>query len=199
MNNLYQFVYSLDFQLFQWLNSWAFWGPWIDALIVFRAVFLGWWMLAGLAAFGLFTLPPLATVFPSFRPFRRRNWEMIGAALVAASIARFGITELIRFFYDRARPFEVLSGVHQLIFRDGGGSFPSGHAVFYFAIAAVVSRYYPKTSILFFLAALNLSLARVQAGVHWPSDIVGGAIVGLGVGFLTCWLAENYLKPKTAA
>ena len=191
-------MYSLDLQLFRWLNSWAFWGSWTDALIVFRAIFLGWWMLAGLSAFGLFTLPPLAAVFPSFRPFRRRNWEMIGVALVAAGAARFGIAELIRFFYDRARPFEVLSGVHQLIFRDGGGSFPSGHATFYFAVATVVSRYYPKTSILFFLTALNLSLARVQAGVHWPSDIVGGAIIGLGIGFLTCWLAEKYLKPKTA-
>ncbi|MBI4132711.1 MAG: phosphatase PAP2 family protein [Candidatus Sungbacteria bacterium] len=193
-----EIVSQFDVASFHWFNGWAFWRPWIDAVIVFSAVFLGWWMLTGLVAFGLFTLSPLSTVFPSFRPFRKRNWEMIGVALIAAGIARFGVAELIRFFYDQMRPFEVLSDVHQLLFRDGGGSFPSGHATFYFAVAAVVWRYYPKTSILFFLAALNLSLARVQAGVHWPSDIAGGAIVGLGIGFLTHWLAGKYFKSKPA-
>ena len=192
----FQEMNLFDLILFQWLNSWAFWQPWADALIVFRAVFLGYWMLAALLAFGVATLAPLSTIFPSFRPFRLRNWEMIATALVGAMIARFGIAELIRFLYDRPRPFDLPAEafaeaggrVNQLIFRDSGGSFPSGHAVFYFAIAAVVSRYYPKASILFFLAAFNLSVARIQAGIHWPSDIVGGAIIGVAV-----W------KPKPAA
>ena len=175
-------MYGIDVTFFRWLNSWVFWQAWADAVIVFRAVFLGWWVLAGLLAFGVFTIPPLAAVFPSFRALRKKNWEMVGIAFLAALVSRFGITELIRFFYDRPRPFEVLTGIRQLLQHEAGGSFPSGHAAFYFAIAAVVSRYYPKTSILFFLAALNLSLARVQAGLHWPSDILGGAIIGIAVG-----------------
>lgn len=121
---------------------------------------------------------------------------MIFVALVTGLVARFGITELIRAFYNRPRPFEILSDLKQLVFHDGGGAFPSGHAAFFFAIAAVVSRYYPKTSILFFLAALNLSATRVQAGLHWPSDVVGGAMVGIAVGFLAHWLAEKYFKSK---
>lgn len=175
---------TLDTTLFWWLNSWALWRPWMDALIVFRADPFGYLVLAALLAFGIATLAPFSTVFPGFRQFRRKNWEMAFTALTAALVARFGIAELIRFFYDRPRPFEAIEGVRQLVFRDGGGSFPSGHAVFYFAIAAVVSRYYPKTSILFFLAALNLSVARVQTGLHWPSDIVGGAVIGIAVGLL---------------
>ena len=189
----------LDTTLFQWLNSWAFWRSWMDTLIVLGVAFLGYLMLAALFAFGMATLAPFSAIFPSFRPFRRKNWEMVFTALASALVARFGVAELIRFFYDRPRPFEALSGVHQLIFRDGGGSFPSGHATFYFAIAAVVSRYYPKASIIFYLAALNLSVARVQAGVHWPSDVLGGAVIGIAIGLLTYAIAQKFLKPKPAA
>lgn len=184
-------IYNLDVAIFRWLNSWAFWQSWADALIVFRAVFLGWWALAALLAFGVLTIPPLGSVFPSFRALRKKNWEMVGLALLAALVSRFGITELIRFFYNRPRPFEVLSDIHQIVFRDGGGSFPSGHAAFSFAVAAVVSRYYPKTGVLFFLAALNLSVARIQVGLHWPSDIVGGAIIGIAVGLSVSILVQH--------
>lgn len=190
------FIQHYDLLLLRWANAWVFWRPWADTLIVFRVEWLPWWVAAGLLAFGLAALSPLSTVFPSFLPLRRRNLEMVVTALAAGAVARFGVVEFIRAFYNRPRPFEVLSDLHLLVSHDSGGSFPSGHAAFFFAIAAVVSRYYPKTSIIFFLAALNLSLARVQAGLHWPSDILGGAIIGIAVGLLTHWLVKKYLKPK---
>ncbi len=192
-------IYDFDVVIFQWLNSWVFWQAWADAGIVFRAVFLGWWMLAGLFAFGVFTIPPLATVFPSFRQFRRKNWEMIVVVFAGALVARFGIVEVIRYFYDRPRPFEALPDINQIIFHAPGGSFPSGHAAFFFAIAAGVSRYYPKTSVLFYAAALSLSLNRVAAGLHWPSDILGGAVIGIAAGLAAHWACQKYLKPKPAA
>lgn len=183
-------LYQYDLALLRWANSWVFWKPWADTLTVFRVEWLPWWVVAGLLAFGALAF------LPRFSRFRRKNWEMVFAALSAGLIARFGVTELIRAFYNRPRPFEILADLKQLVFHDGGGAFPSGHAAFFFAIAAVVSRYYPKTSILFFLAALNLSAARVQAGVHWPSDILGGAAIGIAVGLTTYWLAKKYQNRK---
>lgn len=192
MMNFFEITRGYDLYLFRWLNSWVFWRPWADVLIVFRAEFLGYWLLVGLLTFGVFAF------HRRFSHLRNKNWEMIVTAFAAALIARFGVAEIIRFFYDRPRPFEIVDGVRRLIFRDGGGSFPSGHAVFYFAIAAVVSRYYPKTGIIFFLAALNLSLARIQAGLHWPSDILGGAVIGVAVGLLIHSAVKKILKPKTS-
>lgn len=186
MLDFFEIMRGYDLGVLRWLNSWAFWRPWMDALIVFRAVFFGYWIVAGLLVFGF------AAFWPRFSGLRKKNWEMIFVALFSAAVARFGLAELVRYFYSRPRPFEILPEVHQLIFRDGGGAFPSGHAVFSFAIAAVVARYYPKTSILFFLAALNMSLARVQAGIHWPSDILGGAIIGVAVGWLASKLYSRY-------
>lgn len=181
-------LYNIDLGVLHWLNSWAFWRPWLDALIVFCAAFLGYWIVVGLLGFGF------ATFWPKFSNLRRKNWEMILVALFSAAVARFGLAELVRYFYSRPRPFEVLPEIHQMIFRDGGSAFPSGHAVFSFAIAAVAARYYPKTSILFFLAALNMSVARVQAGIHWPSDILGGATLGIATGLVITALGRRFFQ-----
>ncbi len=184
----------MDETIFSLLNSWAFWDSGADVLIVFSAVFIGYWMIAGALAFGFFTVPPLSVVSPNLRRFRKKNWRMISFVLASAILARFGVVELIRLFYDRPRPFEVLSGVNQLIFRDGGASFPSGHTAFYFALAAAFSFYYPKTGILFFLAAIFMSIGRVAVGVHWPSDILGGALVGILTPFILRQVFPRFSK-----
>jgi undecaprenyl-diphosphatase len=185
-------IQQFDTEVLRWANAWVFWRPLADPFIIFRVEFLPWWVIVGLLAFGFATLPPLSTVFPSFRPLRRRNWEMVIVALIAGAIARFGVVGLIRAFYNRPRPFEVLPDLHQLLTHTPDGSFPSGHAAFFFAIAAVVGRYYPKTRVLFYATALSLSFSRVVTGLHWPSDIVGGAIIGIGAGFAAYWLTKKY-------
>lgn len=181
-------VNQLDLTIFQWLNSWV--GTGWDWAIVFRAVYL-WY--AVMAAISLFVI---VTFFLRFRTYRRRHLELFIFAFVSAAIARFGVTELIRFFYNRQRPFAVLEGVRVLkyqlfdLFNTADGSFPSGHAALAFAVATAVSFFYPKTSILFFLAALSIGFGRVAAGVHWPSDILGGAIVGIG----TAWCLKIFSR-----
>ena len=181
---------QIDTAVLRWANSWVFQKEWWDALIVFRVDWLPYWMVAGLLAFGLLAF------LPKFQGSFRRNWEMVFTAFAAGLVARFGVAELIRAFYDRPRPFEALSNIQQLVSHESGGSFPSGHASFFFALAAVVGRYYPKTSIAFYAAALSLSGARVVAGIHWPSDILGGAVIGIAVGLLAHQLIQKYLKPK---
>ncbi len=128
--------------------------------------------------------------FPKWRGNLKKNIEMVIFALASGVFSRFIIAEIIRFFYNRPRPFEVLDNVKQLVERSGWGSFPSGHASFSFAIAMAVAYYYPKTSILFFLAAFSIGGGRVAAGAHWPSDILAGAVVGI----LSAWLVKILLK-----
>ena len=86
-------------------------------------------------------------------------------------------------------------GVRQLVAHPNGASFPSGHASLAFGIAAGVAYYYPKTSIVFFVAALLVGVGRVVAGIHWPSDIVGGAIAGLMGAFLARRVMSAYTPP----
>lgn len=188
---------QLDLVLFQWLNSWAGVRPLWDTLIIFRAVYLWYIMMLGVMLFVAVSL------IPRFRVFLKVNIELLFLALVSAFTARFLVAELIRFFYYRPRPYLVLENVrvlqHQLF---GGmadnGSFPSGHASLAFAVATTVAFYYPKTSLLFFAAALSIGLGRVSAGVHWPSDILGGAILGIGTAWAT-HLVFNRFRQKNAA
>lgn len=185
----------MDTMLFQWLNSWAGANEELDVLIIFSAIFLWYWMMAGVLAF------PVASLFPKYRHTLRKHTEIFLTAFASAFAARLVITELIRFLYNRPRPFEILvevtqladKGFIQLVDHTAGGAFPSGHASLAFAVATAVSFYYPKTSIIFWAAAILIGLGRVAAGVHRPSDILGGAVVGI----VSAWaLQKSYKKWK---
>jgi undecaprenyl-diphosphatase len=162
---------TLDTQLFFAFNSLAGQSPFLDDVIVFIASYLPY--LVGTFFLGL-------VFFSAYT-----NREKIGLLFVglgSAIIARFGAVEIIRFFYPRARPFDDLA-VTQLLTSDNW-SFPSGHASFFFALSTVVYLYNKKWGTGFFIATILLTLSRVIAGIHYPFDIVGGALVGGVVGYL---------------
>lgn len=164
---------QFDIAVFQWFNSWVGIDPRLDLTIKFAAVSLLYAVIAGTLL--RIELAPLDKLWNNFRKYL----EFIIFVGISSLFSRFVITEFIRFFYDRPRPFEVFEDVRQLVDHTSGGSFPSGHAALAFAVATTVSFYYPKTSALFFLAALSIGGGRIAAGVHWPSDILGGAFVGI--------------------
>ena len=73
-------------------------------------------------------------------------------------------------------------------------SFPSGHAAFYFAIATIVYFYNKKAGLGFFLASFLISISRVFVGIHWPADIMAGALVGIFSGWLIIKIAKKFQK-----
>jgi undecaprenyl-diphosphatase len=101
---------------------------------------------------------------------------------------------LIKEWVQRPRPCHVIDGVpvvpgvHLLVNCGGGKSFPSSHAVNNFAVATLFAFYYPKGKWGFYAWAALVALSRPAVGVHYPSDILGGAIIGILVGALVIWL-----------
>jgi undecaprenyl-diphosphatase len=73
-------------------------------------------------------------------------------------------------------------------------SFPSGHAAIFFAIATAVYLYNKKLGIWFFVVAILMGMARIFVGVHWPSDILGGAVIGIISGIIV----GKIFKKKTS-
>jgi len=63
-----------------------------------------------------------------------------------------------------------------------GSSFPSGHTSTSFACATVLSFFVPRAAPAFYLLALAIGFSRIYVGVHWPLDVLGGAILGVAVG-----------------
>ncbi len=175
---------ALDIQIFYALNSLAGQSHLLDGLIIFLAVYLAYVTIIAL----------LGVVFYS-NYSKQEKWEVLIVAGLAGIVARFGVVEIIRFFYHHPRPFTALPSVHALI-TDSAWSFPSGHATFFFALATAVYLYNKKWGIGFFTAATLISLGRVIAGVHYPSDILGGAIIGAVVAWVTVWTARQIVEKQ---
>lgn len=166
-------IRNMDYQLLMFLNGLAA-SPAFTWLIIFFGKYATYlavaFMLLGIV-------------------FRSRLRKILIDALLAGLAARFIIVPIIRLFYHRPRPFIALHDVNKLIV-DNDYSFPSGHASFFFAIAVVLFVYDKRLGVAFFILGTLISVSRVAAGVHYPSDIVGGLIVGS----LVAWLALRAKK-----
>jgi len=102
-------------------------------------------------------------------------------ALVAALVSRFVVAEGIRLFYHHERPFVALGTPH--LITDLSYSFPSGHAIFMFSLATSVYFFNKRLGYWLYVAAICTGVGRVAAGVHYPSDIIGGAVLGILTSF----------------
>ena len=85
---------------------------------------------------------------------------------------------VIKQMFARLRPCHVLQGVRLLVDCGSGYSFPSSHAVNNFAAATVLSHYYRKYQWGWFSFAALIAFTRPYVGVHYPSDVIGGAAIG---------------------
>jgi undecaprenyl-diphosphatase len=104
--------------------------------------------------------------------------QQVGAFLAGLSgISALGVGQIIIRLFPRPRPYDV-HPAHLLVDRTTDPSFPSDHATLAFAIAVTVFRFNRRFGvILFFLAGLQC-FARIYVGVHYPTDVFGGAILG---------------------
>ncbi|MGA7160478.1 MAG: phosphatase PAP2 family protein [Bacteroidota bacterium] len=92
-------------------------------------------------------------------------------------------SSVLKHFVGRLRPCHVLQGVRLLVDCGSGFSFPSSHAVNNFAGATILTHYYRKYAWGWISLASLIALSRPYIGVHYPSDIVGGALIGWACAF----------------
>jgi undecaprenyl-diphosphatase len=101
--------------------------------------------------------------------------------------------------FERVRPCNALSDVITPVGCAGGFSFPSNHALNNFAAAVFLLRLFPKYKWIFLITATLVSISRIYLGVHYPSDVLGGALIGSAFGYLFSVIAlniENYITSK---
>lgn len=175
---------ALDVKLFYFFNDFVGKSQIFDALVVFLAAYLQYFLIAAFIVF---------LYLAAYS--KREKIYIFWTTIISVVVARGVITEIIRFFYHRSRPFLALQ-VHKLLssgwfYSDTEWSFPSGHSAFFFAMAAVIYLYNKKWGIWFFMAAILMNISRIVAGVHYPSDIFGGMIVGVIVGYVVFYIAER--------
>ncbi|HEY3183685.1 MAG TPA: phosphatase PAP2 family protein [Gaiellaceae bacterium] len=96
---------------------------------------------------------------------------------LAADSASFAVKDLV----DRTRPFVGHPEIHPL-YAVHSSSFPAGHAATSFAGATLLSYVAPRAAPLFVALAAAIGVSRVYDGVHYPTDVLGGAAIGIAVG-----------------
>ncbi|MSU76209.1 phosphatase PAP2 family protein [Patescibacteria group bacterium] len=128
---------------------------------------------------------------------KERNQNVILIALAAVLIA-LGVRWLIGETFDRERPFVTLTDLHHLnLVSASSNSFPSLHALLLFSFVGVIYfvGHHPNWSRLLLVICAIVIVARVVAGVHYPTDVLAGAILGLLVAkmlsFQSKWLEDQ--------
>ncbi len=101
-----------------------------------------------------------------------------GEGLIALSISQT-IVSIIKKVLERERPYKILESINTFGIELKDYSFPSGHTTAGFTIATVLSFNIPSLSILFYLIALTIGISRMYLGVHYPTDVVAGMILGI--------------------
>jgi undecaprenyl-diphosphatase len=167
-------IQTLDTNLFLFINK-GFSNPVLNKLtIIITAIGTS----QGILLVGLLLL--------FFRDNKKRRLALV---LFAGITLTYCTIDLLKGWIGRPRPFEVLTGLNLLLKADGS-SFPSGHTAMAFMAQTLLSYSFKKWRIALIIFALLVGFSRIYAGVHYPLDVLGGIVVGIGVGYALLAIAR---------
>ena len=110
----------------------------------------------------------------------------IGTSVIEA----LSITMAMKYTFDRQRPYEKYPDLIHPVSTEPDPSFPSGHTAAAFSLATSLSITYPKWYVIAPSAvwACGVGLSRINQGVHYPSDVMTGAVIGVGCAFVNVYV-----------
>ncbi len=100
-------------------------------------------------------------------------------------------SHLLKNLFERARPCNALENVRSLVSCGHSYSMPSSHAVNNFSAATFLSALYSKYKKIFFTIAALVAFSRPYVGVHYPSDIIVGALLGVAIGYAFVYVLKR--------
>lgn len=150
--------------------------------------FLGWFANF-FAKYLIYLLVAVLIIFLVSRYNWRKCLYLFSSGLLSVILSRGIVTELIRFFYHRSRPFIELnlSGIDY----PDTGSLPSGHMTFLIPLSLLIWHEDKKLGKWFLISTLLIGLGRIAVGLHWPTDI----LLGIAVGIASFYLIRKFI-PK---
>jgi undecaprenyl-diphosphatase len=113
----------------------------------------------------------------------KTRFEAVGAAGLSS------VLSILLFFWlkrltGRRRPCQIEPHCWATLLPPDQFSFPSGHTMTAFAVAIPLASFYPTLTIGVLFCALSIAMSRILLGMHFLSDVVAGALIGTGLGYL---------------
>ena len=179
---------ALDQKLFQLINS-TLSSDFLDIVLPY------WTDFQRGPVFAFLILPLILVVI--FRQARFKGLGFFALGLALMGVVDFIFGQVLKNRVARPRPF--LSELpFDVILRGpeiGGFSFPSSHALDAFFLTAFFGSLFPRVRWPLMILASLTAYSRVYCGVHFPSEVFGGAIIGSALGFLAAWAVKRWPAP----
>ena len=175
-------ILNFDYAAALWMYQWGG-APSLDA----AAILFSW----------IGTLRLVALTFAVYFWFKKETRPMTYILLSSIIICTL-LVYSIKIAAHRPRPFVMLrlAEADLLIRENPYTSFPSGHTAAAFATASILSFYFKKWLIPAFAAAVCAGLARVYLLVHYPSDVVAGAVIGILISLGVIYISRRVMEKK---
>jgi undecaprenyl-diphosphatase len=157
----------LDLAAFQWLRTHHF--PLLDSI------------MAGLSDIARGGAVWIALAF-LIALLHKSRWPGVVQVLLALVLASIVTDHAAKPYFNRSRPFESDTALRVYGYKPTTRSFPSGHAATAIAGASALTRLAPEARAVFWIFAVLIAFSRVYLGVHYPADVLAGALLGLAVG-----------------
>ena len=116
--------------------------------------------------------------------------KLFTAIIWAEVMYCFFIEYLIKNYFGRLRPQFLLPDAILPYDFSRSFSFPSGHAAIAFALSYVLGKIDRKRKVFYYFLAILISFSRIYLGKHYPSDVVGGAVLGFLIGVVSLKIAK---------
>jgi len=160
---------NIDIQIFYLINL-NMQNPFFDFLmpLISQVGYFSFWIIISILIF----------------IFGGEKGKKVAVLAIIALITGYFLTEILKYIVARPRPFDVLEGVRVLT-PIGDYSWPSGHSVASFTAATIIGKEYGLIYfIIFIIFASLIAFSRIYNGVHYPSDVISGALIGILIGLV---------------
>lgn len=175
---MFELIQQLDEKALRWIAD-TLRAPLLDkVMVLYTSLGNGGWIFIVISVLLLF-----------FRATRKAGASSLTGMALGLLVTNLTLKPLVA----RARPWVVMENFTALVTSSDMNSFPSGHTcaafAFAFGLCAALPQKWAKATAL--IAAALMGFSRLYVGVHFPSDVAAGAVVGAVCGLLGGWLVRE--------